>query len=190
MSDASQGPGWWQASDGKWYPPELHPGPPPGSGIPTYRSQEGGQPPYRGPGGPPYGAPYGAPGGMPYGAPGGMPYGAPGGPPYGAPYGAPGYAYPMMPRNNGLAVASLVCSIVTLFGLGSVLGIVFGFVARHQIRESGGTQRGDGLALAGIIVGFATLALTILYFVVLGVSAGSHCVHFGNSVSCSGGTIS
>src|SRR3954464_9785700 len=26
MSDATQGPGWWQASDGKWYPPEQHPG--------------------------------------------------------------------------------------------------------------------------------------------------------------------
>jgi hypothetical protein len=25
MSDVSQGPGWWQASDGKWYPPEQHP---------------------------------------------------------------------------------------------------------------------------------------------------------------------
>ena len=25
MSDTSQGPGWWQASDGKWYPPELYP---------------------------------------------------------------------------------------------------------------------------------------------------------------------
>jgi len=25
MSDASQGPGWWIASDGKWYPPHLHP---------------------------------------------------------------------------------------------------------------------------------------------------------------------
>ena len=24
MSDVSQGPGWWQASDLKWYPPELH----------------------------------------------------------------------------------------------------------------------------------------------------------------------
>jgi uncharacterized RDD family membrane protein YckC len=23
MSDTSQGPGWWQASDGKWYPPEA-----------------------------------------------------------------------------------------------------------------------------------------------------------------------
>ncbi|WP_334141985.1 DUF4190 domain-containing protein [Rhabdothermincola sp.] len=33
MSDTSQGPGWWQASDGKWYPPEAAPGP-----GPTYTS--------------------------------------------------------------------------------------------------------------------------------------------------------
>ncbi len=26
MSDSPQGPGWWQASDGKWYPPESSPG--------------------------------------------------------------------------------------------------------------------------------------------------------------------
>ncbi len=25
MSDEPEGPGWWVASDGKWYPPELHP---------------------------------------------------------------------------------------------------------------------------------------------------------------------
>jgi TM2 domain-containing membrane protein YozV len=25
MSDVSQGPSWWQASDGKWYAPDLHP---------------------------------------------------------------------------------------------------------------------------------------------------------------------
>lgn len=25
MSDQSQGPGWWLASDGRWYPPEQHP---------------------------------------------------------------------------------------------------------------------------------------------------------------------
>lgn len=40
MSDYSQGPGWWQASDGKWYPPQP---------------AAGGPPP------PPYGQPYGAP---------------------------------------------------------------------------------------------------------------------------------
>jgi len=25
ISDVSQGPGWWLASDGRWYPPETHP---------------------------------------------------------------------------------------------------------------------------------------------------------------------
>lgn len=30
MSDVSQGPGWWQAADGKWYPPQ--PGAPAGGG--------------------------------------------------------------------------------------------------------------------------------------------------------------
>ncbi len=38
MSDTSQGPGWWQASDGKWYPPEQAPGyqaPAGGGGTPA-----------------------------------------------------------------------------------------------------------------------------------------------------------
>jgi hypothetical protein len=36
MSDTTQGPGWWLASDGKWYPPELHPNyaPPPSPSAP------------------------------------------------------------------------------------------------------------------------------------------------------------
>jgi hypothetical protein len=42
MSDTSQGQNWWQASDGKWYPPETHPDyvvplppPPPTPSTPT-----------------------------------------------------------------------------------------------------------------------------------------------------------
>lgn len=34
MSDTSQGHGWWQATDGKWYPPEAHP-----DYTPTFPSQ-------------------------------------------------------------------------------------------------------------------------------------------------------
>jgi hypothetical protein len=66
-------------------------------------------------------------------------------------------------RNNGLAVASLVCSCAgfVLF-VPAVLGVVFGFVARSQIRRSRGTQGGDGLAIAGIIVGFAWIALIVI----------------------------
>jgi hypothetical protein len=54
MSDATQGPGWWQAADGKWYPPEQHPdfqtGPPPTEAIPAVVP-------------PPVSPPLGAPGG-------------------------------------------------------------------------------------------------------------------------------
>ena len=39
MSDVPQGPGWWQASDGRWYPPQsaptpVSPPPAPGSAMP------------------------------------------------------------------------------------------------------------------------------------------------------------
>ena len=42
MSDTQQGPGWWMASDGKWYPPQgeqLPPPPPPG--FPQYVNPTG-----------------------------------------------------------------------------------------------------------------------------------------------------
>jgi hypothetical protein len=44
----------------------------------------------------------------------------------------------------------------------SAVGIVFGFVARSKIRDSNGTQRGDGLAVAGIMVGFVVVGLVLL----------------------------
>jgi hypothetical protein len=48
MSDQPQGPGWWQASDGKYYPPESAT-PPPGYGQPTYGQPTYGQPAYGAP---------------------------------------------------------------------------------------------------------------------------------------------
>ena len=71
-----------------------------------------------------------------------------------------GYPAPKAPT-NGLAIASLVLSIVSLAGIGSIVGIILGFVSRSQIRQSHGTQRGAGLGLAGIIVGFVTLTLVL-----------------------------
>ncbi len=50
MSTVSQGPGWWMASDQKWYPPESHPDyrpPPPYIAAPGYNV--GGPPSYAGP---------------------------------------------------------------------------------------------------------------------------------------------
>ena len=57
---------------------------------------------------------------------------------------------------NGFAIAALVCPLVAC-GIGSILGIVFGHVARSQIRKTG--EGGSRLALAGLIIGYASLAL-------------------------------
>ena len=102
-------------------------------------------------------------------------------------YGAPAYGYvtPMGPKNNGLAIASLICAIGGVFFLGipSILGIIFGFIARSQIQRSEGTQTGSGLALAGIIVGFCVVAIGILILIVAVVGANNGC-NGGNNFSC------
>ena len=58
------------------------------------------------------------------------------------------------PRTNAMAIASLACGIGQIFFwfIAGVPAIVFGHVARRQIRESGET--GDGMALAGLILGY------------------------------------
>lgn len=63
---------------------------------------------------------------------------------------------------EGLAVISIILSLLWLFGIGSIAGIVTGFVARRRIKRSGGSRTGSGLALAGIVLGVITLGLTVL----------------------------
>ena len=61
-----------------------------------------------------------------------------------------------------------MASIVGLCcGLGSIAGIVCGVLARNQIKASNGLEKGDGLALAGIIVGAVTLVLSILFSIAI-----------------------
>lgn len=72
-----------------------------------------------------------------------------------------------------MAIASLVSSLVGwICGIGPILGIVFGFVALNQIKQTG--QGGRGLALAGIIVGGVAVAFMLLYFVVAVLVAASN----------------
>jgi hypothetical protein len=99
-----------------------------------------------------------------------------GGYPPPGPYGQ----YPMYPpgvapqSTNGLAIASLILGIVGWIpcGIGSILAVILGFVARTQIRDSRGRQGGDALALAGIIFGFVAIGLWLLFFI-LGATVGS-----------------
>lgn len=107
-------------------------------------------------------------------------------PPY-QPYGQAGYGaqppygggYPTAPQNqtNGMAIASMVLSIVGAIGLCAygaggilaLLGAILGHVAIGQIKRTG--QGGHGLALAGVIVGWIAVALmvVVVFVVVAGV---------------------
>ena len=78
-------------------------------------------------------------------------------------------------KTNGLAIASLACGLAQFaFGpLTAIPAIVFGHVARHQIKRTG--EQGAGLALAGLILGWATVILGIVLIVVLlAMSIGMH----------------
>ncbi|HCP03243.1 MAG TPA: hypothetical protein DIT61_06970, partial [Pseudomonas sp.] len=51
---------------------------------------------------------------------------------------------------------------------GSIIAIICGHIARSQIKSSGGTQTGDGMALTGLILGYIGVVLWLLWFVAVG----------------------
>jgi uncharacterized membrane protein len=106
-------------------------------------------------------------------------------PPQNVPPAMPQYgsmtSYPPVAQTNGLAIASLVCSILAWTGLlivvGAIAGVVMGHLARREIARSNGMQSGSGLATAGLILGyvhlaFAALGICFFLLVIIGYSTG------------------
>jgi hypothetical protein len=70
-------------------------------------------------------------------------------------------------ETNGSAIVAVVLGVLWFAGIGSVLALVFGYRARREIKNSGGSQKGSGLATVGIILGWIGIAI-----LVAGVAAG------------------
>ncbi len=72
--------------------------------------------------------------------------------------------YQAAPRQttNGFAVAALVLGIAILCTgiIGGVLAVVFGNLALARIDASQGAQKGRGMAIAGIVLGWIAIGLT------------------------------
>ncbi len=79
--------------------------------------------------------------------------------PYGQPHG--GYPYASPRTTNGFAIASMVLGILWLYWFGSILALVFGYVAQSQIRERG--EAGGGMATAGIVLGWIGVGFLALF---------------------------
>ncbi|MFQ3662866.1 MAG: DUF4190 domain-containing protein [Chloroflexaceae bacterium] len=84
--------------------------------------------------------------------------------------GQPGMYAPAVVPNSNMAIISLVAGILAWAVvpiIGAMVAVVCGHIARKQIRESGGQLSGQGLALAGLILGYTQLALGALLFACL-----------------------
>lgn len=90
------------------------------------------------------------------------PYWVPPGPPRSAYYGYPWYWWSSRYGRpiNGLAIASLVLSLLWLGWMGSAMAVIFGHLALGQIRRR--RQRGFGLAMTGLVIGYFSLAVLVL----------------------------
>ena len=88
----------------------------------------------------------------------------------------PGMATPTASGNkNGLGVAALVLGLVGLLGgfiipfsgLGSILAIIFGAIGLKRVKRGEASNR--GMALAGLWLGIAGVALSFIVVVVIGI---------------------
>ena len=74
------------------------------------------------------------------------------------------YPAPQQPT-NGLAAGSLVCALAGLFMPFLLIpGVIMGHVSREQIRK--GNQRGDGMAVAGLVIGYLGATFWALLIVI------------------------
>lgn len=89
----------------------------------------------------------------------------------------PGWAPPPPawsgPKFSGMAIAAMVCGILSIpctGFLGIILGptaLGLGVSARRTIARSNGWRKGEGMAIAGIVLGAIGIILSIVYLIFL-----------------------
>ncbi|MCW4457119.1 DUF4190 domain-containing protein [Microbacterium sp. MPKO10] len=67
---------------------------------------------------------------------------------------------------NVMAIVGFILSFFV-----SIVGAILSFVALSQIKKTG--EKGRGLAIAGVIIGLASLVITIIYIIVVVVVVGA-----------------
>lgn len=68
-------------------------------------------------------------------------------------------------KTSTLAIVSLIagiCGWSVLPFLGTVAAIITGHMARGEIRRSHGSLDGDGMAIAGLVLGWGQVIITVL----------------------------
>ena len=88
-----------------------------------------------------------------------QPQGYPGAQPY-------GYAAPASAPTNSNATIALVCAIVAWVicpFIPAIAAVILGRKAQNEIASSGGTQGGEGLAKAAVIIGWVNIGFSVFF---------------------------
>ncbi len=84
---------------------------------------------------------------------------------YTPPYMPPSTYYPVAPSTSGAATLSLILGIIAwtvMPVLGALGAVIAGHIARREIRAAGGQLGGNGLAIAGLILGYLQLVPLVI----------------------------
>ena len=71
---------------------------------------------------------------------------------------------PTAPPTSTMAIISLIGGITGLTilpVLGSLAGVIFGHIAKNEIKKSGGTIGGNSMATWGLVLGYIALGLAL-----------------------------
>ena len=74
------------------------------------------------------------------------------------------YQTPPVTPNSNMALISLIFGILgwtVLFGLGAIVAIITGHMAKNEIKASMGKLGGNGMATAGLVLGYSNIAIGI-----------------------------
>ncbi len=89
---------------------------------------------------------------------------------------------PSIKQNSTLAVVSLVAGILGwtfVPWLGGLVAVITGHMARAEIRRNPDRLEGDGLAVAGLILGWTSVLLGVLALVMVVLFFGGLALLFG-----------
>jgi hypothetical protein len=98
---------------------------------------------------------------------------------------------PVVAETSGWAIFSLIAGLLGwmgVIGIGGLAAVIAGHIAKNQIRNSNGRVGGNGLATAGLVLGYLNIGLTViggcLALLIFGglISMPLFCVPFMNGI--------
>lgn len=102
--------------------------------------------------------------------------------PTGARRSPPGSGYSTSTSTSGMAIASFICGLLFCIPFASLLAIIFGAIGIRRTRDE--NVGGRGFAIAGLVLGSASLAFMVIFGISVAIPAFSRARDFANRVKC------